>query len=134
MPNKKRERHLSKKQERLIANLTKLDGNAAAAGRVSGYNSRQAAHDAMRYIRELAPEALERLGYGRDRVLKKLGSLMDAKKAEFFANKGIVLETRNVGALEIQLRAGIELAKMHGAYQKGIDQTESIDLGGRGLV
>lgn len=113
---------LSKKQTTLVENLTKFDGNVSAAGKASGYNSRQAAHDAMGHIREKAPQALERLGIGRDRVFAKLGKLMEAKETKFFADKGIVMERVEVEALDIQTRATVELAKMHGAYPKGTDE------------
>ena len=60
----------------------------------------------------------------------KLGSLLDAKETKFWADKGVVIETREVEAQDIQIRAAVELAKMHGAYPKGKDENVMIDSGG----
>jgi hypothetical protein len=129
MPNKKRRSKLSLKEEKLVNALTKVD-SVAEAGRLAGYNTKQAAHQALARVRERAPEALQRLGITRDRVFQKLGALMDAKETKFFADKGVVMETREVEAQDIQMRATVELAKMHGAYPRGTDENVMIDSGG----
>ena len=129
MPNKKRRSKLSRKEERLVDALTKVD-SVAEAGRLAGYNTKQAAHQALARVRERTPETLQRLGITRDRVFLKLGNLLDAKETKFWADKGVVMETRQVEAQDIQMRAAVELAKMHGAYPKGTDEKEMVDCGG----
>jgi hypothetical protein len=44
--------------------------------------------------------------------------MLDATRKLYFSYQGVVLDTREVPAHDIQLRAAIELARMHGLYPK----------------
>jgi hypothetical protein len=107
---------LTLKQKRLLEALPTSD-SVAEAGEKAGYSQRQNAHRALHGIAERAPEVLERLGmtieYVGEKVLKPL---LEAKETKFFANAGIVLETREVEANDIRLRATDLWARLMGAY------------------
>lgn len=133
MPRNKKKTKLTVKQAKLVKALTKVD-SVAAAGREVGYETKQAAHQALNRIREKAPAILDRLGFNRDKVFGKIGSLMEAKETKFFANAGIVMDTRVVDNPELQLRAAVELGKMHGAYPKGSDGGEQADTNAGGIT
>jgi hypothetical protein len=107
---------LTIKQKKLVEALPKSN-SVAEAGQKAGYYQRQNAHRALHGIAERAPEVLERLGmtieYVAGTVLKPL---LEATETKFFANAGIVLETREVPALDTRLRAVDVWAKLKGAY------------------
>jgi len=91
--------------------------SVAEAGEKAGYAYRQDAHRALKGIAERAPEVLERLGLTIEHVADKcLRPLLEAKKEEFFADKGIVLTTKEVAALDIRIRAIDVCARLMGAY------------------
>lgn len=121
---KRKKRELGPKQQRLVKALPKA-ASIAQAGRSAGYGTKQAALRAYKGIKERAPEILERIGYGQEVVLGNLGKLTGATETKFFADKGIVLETREVEANDIRLRANVELAKIHGAYEKDESQPDA---------
>ena len=108
---------LTLKQARLVKALPSSD-SVAEAGEKAGYHNRQSAHRALGTIREKMPDVLERHGLTPDYAADKCRHLMEAKETKFFANAGIVMETREVDANEIQLRALDAWAKMFGAYEK----------------
>jgi hypothetical protein len=117
---------------KLLNGLTKVD-SVAAAGRLAGYRTRQAAHKAMNAIRRAATEELERLKIGRSKVFRKLGAIMEAQKTVLVIKDGMVMERPTVDDNETQLRATIELAKMHGAYAPAnvdvkVDHRSEIDF------
>lgn len=117
---KKGRRVLNPKRARLLKALTTAD-SLAEAGKIAGYGTRQSAHRAIKAIRKEAPERLEELGITRDRVFKKLEYLMDARETKFFQKDGLVMETRDVEALDINTKAAVELGKMHRAYPRNAD-------------
>src|SRR5258708_2156413 len=96
---------LTLKQAKLVKELPNST-SIAEAGEKAGYAHRQDAHRALKGISERAPEVLERLGLTIEHVADKcLRPLLDAKETKFFADKGIVIETRDVEANEVRLRA-----------------------------
>jgi hypothetical protein len=75
------------------------------------------AASALKGIAERAPEVLERLGLTYEHVIDKcLRPLLQATKTEFFASNGLVMEEKQVAALDIRLRAIDTWAKLAGAY------------------
>jgi hypothetical protein len=107
---------LTLKQKKLVEALPTSD-SVAEAGKKAGYPYRQDAHRALKSIAERAPEVLERLGLTIEHVADKcLRPLLKAKETKFFADKGVVIETRDVEALDIRLRAVDTWAKLMGAY------------------
>ncbi len=120
MPSKKpdsgKKKKLTLKQSKLLQELPKSN-SVAEAGEKAGYSDRTAAHRALKNVSERTPEVLERLGLTVEHVVDNcLRPLLGAKETKFFANQGIVMETREVEAQDIRLRA-IELwAKLMGAY------------------
>ena len=115
---KKRNLQLNEKRRKLLEGIS--GGlNVSEAGRVAGYGTPQSSHRAMNLIRLNTPEVLEKIGLPaekllRDTFLKEL----EATETVFFSFQGVVMESREVPAHDIRLRAGIELAKMHGLYPK----------------
>jgi hypothetical protein len=92
--------------------------NVSEAGRAAGYSNAQSAHRSLDRIRLQVPDILEKMNIPVEKVIKKLASKMEARETKFFGHGGIVMETRSVEAHDIQLRAAIELAKMHGLYPR----------------
>jgi len=113
---KRKNKTLTLKQSRLLAELPKSK-SVAEAGAKAGYATRVEAHKALKNLTERAPEILERLGLTIEHVANNcLRPLLEAKETKFFANQGIVMETRDVDALDIRLRAIDVWAKLMGAY------------------
>jgi hypothetical protein len=118
MPDKrqKKKQGLTLKQKRLLEALPTSD-SVAEAGEKAGYFDRQTAHRALNNLSERAPEVLNRLGLTIEHVADKcLRPLFEAKETLFFANKGIVLDSREVEALGIRVRAIEVWAQLMGAY------------------
>ncbi|HXJ44097.1 MAG TPA: hypothetical protein VNH18_32725, partial [Bryobacteraceae bacterium] len=110
------EQKLTLKQKKLLEALPKSD-SIAAAGAAAGYAYRQDAHRALKGIAERAPDVLDRLGLTIEHVADKcLRPLLKAKEKKFFADKGIVLTTKEVKALDIRIRAIEVWARLMGAY------------------
>ena len=107
---------LTAKQKKLVEALP-VTNSIAEAGTVAGYSDRTAASRALKGIAERAPEVLERLGLTIDHVVDKcLRPLLEAKETKFFASNGIVLDTKEVEALDIRIRAIEVWARLMGAY------------------
>jgi hypothetical protein len=107
---------LTIKQKKLVEALP-VTNSIAEAGTVAGYSDRTAASRALKGIAERAPEVLERLGLTIDHVVDKcLRPLLEAKETKFFANAGVVFDTKEVEALDIRIRAIEVWARLMGAY------------------
>lgn len=107
---------LTLKQAKLLKEIPTA-ASIAEAGEKAGYYDRQTAHRALKGIAERAPEVLERLGLTVEFVADKcLRPLLEAKETKFFANQGIVLDTREVEALDIRLRAVDLWGRLMGAF------------------
>src|SRR5439155_15310244 len=92
------------------------------ATRAAGYAPhRQQGFKVEQRIAEKAPEVFNRIGLTVERFGKKLEQLLEAKEVKHFANKGIVLDTKEVEALDIQSRAVDMGLRTHGAYKQGED-------------
>jgi len=115
-PKKAKGEKLTLKQKKLIEALPTSD-SVAEAGEKAGYYDRKTAHRALKSVSERAPEVLERLGLTIEHVADKcLRPLLEARETKFFANAGIVLDTREVEALDIRIRAIEVWARLMGAY------------------
>ena len=115
-PDAEKKQKLTLKQKRLVEALPE-SGSVAEAGNTAGYYDRQTAHRALKSIAERAPEVLERLGLTIEYVADKcLRPLLEAEETKFFADKGIVMQTVNVKANDIRLRAIDTWARLMGAY------------------
>jgi len=107
---------LTLKQKKLVEALP-VTHSIAQAGGIAGYSDRTAASRALKSIAERAPEVLERLGLSIEFVVDNcLRPLLTAKETKFFSDKGIVMETRDVEANDIRLRAIEVWARLMGAY------------------
>jgi len=107
---------LTLKQKKLVEALP-VAKSIAEAGSVAGYSDRTASSRALKGIAERAPEVLERLGLSIEYVVNNcLRPLMQAKETKFFSDKGVVMETRDVEANDIRLRATDLWARLMGAY------------------
>src|SRR6267378_3312620 len=114
---KRKRRELTLKQAKLVKALP-TSASISEAGRKAGYAHRQDAHRAFESIREKMPDVLERHGLTADFAADKCLQLMNAKETRFFAKDGMVMETREVEALDVQLRALDAWAKMYGAFRE----------------
>jgi hypothetical protein len=115
---KKRGLQLNEKRRKLLAGVS-AGMNVSEAGRVAGYGTPQSSHRAMNLIRINTPELLAQIGLPAEKLLKDTFlKALEATQTVFFSFQGIVIESREVIAHDIRLRAGIELAKMHGLYPK----------------
>jgi hypothetical protein len=131
---KKGSRELTLKQTKLVRALPTAK-SVSEAGRKAGYSDAPTAHRALASIREKMPDVLERHGLTADFAAQKCLKLMDAKETRFFAKDGMVMETREVEALDVQLRALDAWAKMFGAFREGkvqvdVNHSYHIDLRG----
>ncbi|HEY0702880.1 MAG TPA: hypothetical protein VGD60_08955 [Candidatus Acidoferrales bacterium] len=93
--------------------------NVSEAGRAAGYGTAQSAHRAMNLIRMGMPELLEKCHFSAEKLLKNLIESLEATKTLHFSYRGVVLDSRIIPDHKIQLRAAIELLKLHGAYPTG---------------
>jgi hypothetical protein len=92
----------------------------------AGYSHRQSGAKAFALMKMQVPDIISQQGMPIAKLLRKLVQKTEAKETQFFANKGIVLDSRRVVSHDIQLRAIDMLAKLYGIYPK---QEEN---GGRG--
>lgn len=126
-------KRITKKAAKLVEGINK-GKNQSQAAIDAGYspkNAAQSANQALKRIRQTAPDAFEELGYTIKKVLKnKLIPLMDAEETKFFADKGIVMDNRQVAANDIRLRATVEVLDLIGAYDKPGDDSERNQVGG----
>jgi hypothetical protein len=114
--NKSKKESLTLKQARLLKELP-TSSSVAEAGAKAGYACRQSTHEAFKGVTQRAPEVLEELGLTYEYVLDKcLRPLLEAKETKFFQNGGIIMQERDVEALDIRLRAIDTWAKLMGAY------------------
>jgi hypothetical protein len=115
-PEAEKKQKLTLKQKRLVEALPNSN-SVAEAGETAGYYDRPTAHRALKSISERAPEVLERLGLTIEHVANNcLRPLLEAKETKFFADKGIVLTTKEVEASDIRIRAIEVWARLMGAY------------------
>jgi hypothetical protein len=92
----KRKNVLRGKEAKLVKALAKTS-NVSEAGRIAGYTKAQAAHRALHNIQLKMPELMDRIGLTDEYLLKKcLKPGLTAKETKFFADKGIVMESRDV--------------------------------------
>jgi hypothetical protein len=90
--------------------------NVSEAGRAAGYGTAQSAHRAMNLIRIHMPEVLDKVGFPAEKLLKHFKRSLTATKTLYCTYRGKVSDTLEVPDHKIQLRAIIELLKLHGAY------------------
>src|ERR1700720_3054755 len=103
--SKGKKEKLTLKQKKLLEAIPK-SSSIAEAGETAGYHDRATAHRALKGIAERAPEVLERLGLTIEHVANNcLRPLLEAKETKFFASNGIVLDQKEVEALDIRIRA-----------------------------
>ena len=117
----KRRRGLTLKQAKLVKALPTA-ASVSEAGRIAGYSDAPTAHRALKSLREKMVEVLDRHGLTPDFAAQKCLKLINAKETKFFANKGIVLDQKEVEAQDIQMRALELWAKLYGVNRDDDDQ------------
>ena len=124
-----------KKQKRVDAKHLKVARGVARgmtlreAGVAVGYPERsapQSAWKAMQTIKRKAPEIFDKLGLTVESLAQDVDRLRRAKETKFFHDKGIVLETREVEALDIQAKAVDMGLRVHGAYKEADDARNTL--------
>jgi hypothetical protein len=106
---------MNRKRRKLLEGISR-GLNISEAGRIAGYGSAQSAHRAMNLIRVHMPEMLDRASFPAEKLLKNLKRSLKATKTLYCTYRGKVTDTLEVPDHKIQLRAIIELLKLHGAY------------------
>jgi hypothetical protein len=101
-------------------------GNQRQSVLSAGYspvNPDQSANCVMKQLRRKVPELLEHVGLHLDKVLREtLVPGLKAKKTEFFAQNGIVMETREVVDHEQRGKYFDRYCKLAGLYDNGFDR------------
>lgn len=114
-----------KRNKRVIAKHLEVARNVARgktlqkAGEVAGYppkSARQAAWEAMQTVKRKAPEIFDKEGLTLESLAQDVNRLRRAKEIRFYAHKGIILDSREVEALNIQAEAVDMALRVHGAY------------------
>lgn len=104
------ERHIAVARE-YLANGRPIEEAAVMAG----YSPRDATRAGRRAVKRLRDEepsiydSMRRIGAGKRYIAKKIKSLMDARTTRFFADKGIVTDSRTVADNATRMKA-VELA------------------------
>jgi len=84
------------KEPKLVKALSKTS-NISEAGRMAGYGTAQSAHRALRNIQTKIPELMDSIGLTDEYLLKKcLKPGLSAMETKFFADKGVILDQRDV--------------------------------------
>lgn len=112
---------LSKIEAAVVAARTDgatLEEAAIAAG-LAPY--KQAAARVEKRALAKAPEIFESMGISVETLGRKILQKLDAKETKFFHNQGIVMETREVDAHDIQLKAVDLGLRVHGALKRPDD-------------
>lgn len=94
--------------------------NPTESARLAGYSNPKAAGVANMNKYRTTVDHFSRSALDPDSLKEKVESLMEAKETKFFANKGVVMDEREVEALGIQVRAtemGLKVAEV-GGYGK----------------
>lgn len=111
-------------------------GNQRLSALSAGYsaaNPDQSANCVMKQLRRKVPELLERIGLHLEKVFREtLAPGLKAKKTEFFAHNGVVIETREVVDHEQRGKYLDRYCKLLGLYGNGYD--ENSDSLGRSPV
>ena len=120
IPRRKRTRQpISSQQRKLVRNVVQKGMNLTQAAKSAGYAHVSSGHRALQRARLRIGEELDEIGYPAKRVLNELYlPLTKATETKFFSNGGVVIETREVAALDIRFRAATELLRMHDACAK----------------
>jgi len=84
------------KEAKLVKALTKTT-NVSEAGRMAGYGRNQSAFRALRNIQTKIPELMDSIGLTDEYLLEKcLKPGLSAMETKFFADKGVILDQRDV--------------------------------------
>jgi hypothetical protein len=99
---KRRKPRRNPMRTKLIREMAKGKSLTVAA-KEAGYGSPQAASMSLRRARETMPDLMDRVGFTDEVLIQKyLSPLLDAKKTLYFQNGGIVMDKREVPALDIR--------------------------------
>ena len=111
------------RQKKLLRNIIKK--GVTEAGRRAGYSCKQASNIAYHSLMRRAGLAMIDVGYPVDRLLTEdLLPLLKATETRFFQSGGVVMETREVAALDIRLRAGLGLLGAYDAAARDAERTD----------
>lgn len=114
-----KKRGLTRKEAKLAeAYITKTD-NISEAGRIAGYCDAQEAHRAFKRVQRKMPDLLDAHGLTEDHVIEEcLKPSLKAMETRFFANKGVVLDQREVIAWGPRQQAEERYWKLRGRLKQ----------------
>lgn len=101
-PKKKREKRVIAKHLAVARNVAK-GMTLQEAGEAVGYpekSARQCAFKAMQTIKRKAPEIFDEKGLTLESLADDVNRLRKARETKFFSDKGVVIEEREVEALD----------------------------------
>lgn len=136
-PRKKvKKRNAIKPRQRKLIKAIQKGATITEAGHAAGYSHPNAASRAYKTIRLRFHSALEEAGLDVGKELVENYNFFRTKRdtaaeTKFFADKGVVIEQREVIAHDIQLRAGAEINRILAATGERNDEREE-DHDGRG--
>jgi hypothetical protein len=102
---------INSKRTKLLKRIAAGD-NIAEAGRKAGYGRPQSAHYALNRMGAVLPALLLKLGIPPEKILLKFKQKLEAKETQFWAKEGIVTDSREVEAHDVQLHAADSLARI----------------------
>jgi hypothetical protein len=97
----------------------------AEVAQIAGYNSANAARQAVYSLKDRIPELFDKVGLTEQYLARKLFDLTNASTTHFFQKDGEVVDEREVADNTTQLKANLEAMKMRGAYPK--DESTSVN-------
>lgn len=126
---------LTPREKKFLKHL--LEGkHSNKAAQLAGYSNKclpQAAYQCLKSLERKIPDIAERIGFNRLELLSKyLRPALEANETKFFANKGIVMDQRDVIAWGPRLDALDMAFKVTGQYPN--EKGNSINILGAGPV
>jgi hypothetical protein len=129
MPKKVLTQRISQRDKQIVK--ARLEGKTMAQIAAKVDCSEGTVFNTLKRLDPEISEALRVNGLGLNKVVGKLGSLMEQKRTLHFSHQGVVIEERTVADSEIQLRATESVLRLHGAYgDRRKDQPDEPRVGG----
>lgn len=96
--------------------------NAARSAEAAGYECsspesfKSRGYEIKQKVLPVIRKWLDENGLSPENIVAKFIELVEAKEIKFFASKGMVWQEEEISALDIQLKANQDLAKIQGLY------------------
>lgn len=127
MGEKKKEPKLTVKQKKLLKGV--MEGKSRKQAAISAGYSPASAHSTATLtlnnskVKTAFQNMLDKAGLTDDALAKKFQELVTAKETKFFQKDGVVVETRDVEAIETQRKTAEFVAKLKGHLVEKVEHT-----------